>query len=198
MLLSQYTDDLTEAGCDEAGRGCLAGPVFAAAVILPRNYIHPDLDDSKKLTAQKRFALRADIEKDAVSWAVAEVSAAMIDEINILNASILAMHQAVDKLSCLPQLILVDGNRFKSYRTVPHQCIIRGDGLYLSIAAASILAKCYRDEYMCRLHSEFPVYDWVHNKGYGAKKHCDAIRDHGLTEHHRRSFRISIQLKFPF
>ena len=198
MLLSQFTENLVEAGCDEAGRGCLAGPVFAAAVILPRNYVHSELNDSKKLTAARRVALKGIIEQDAVAWAVAEIGPGMIDEINILNASILAMHKAVEKLACPPQVLLIDGNRFKPYRSIPHHCIIKGDGLYLSIAAASILAKCYRDEYMIRLHDEFPVYDWLHNKGYPAKKHREAIREHGITEHHRKTFRMDEQLSFQF
>jgi ribonuclease HII len=198
MLLSHFTDNLTEAGCDEAGRGCLAGPVFAAAVILPRDYLHPDLDDSKKLTAAMRFSLRSVIEKEAVSWAVASASPAEIDEINILNASILAMHRAINKLSCQPSVLLVDGNRFKPFPGIPHHCIIRGDGLYLSIAAASILAKCYRDEYMINIHDEFPVYDWLHNKGYPAKKHREAIRDNGITGYHRKSFRMAGQIRMPF
>jgi len=198
MLLSHFTGNLTEAGCDEAGRGCLAGPVFAAAVILPRDYVHPDLDDSKKLTEAMRFSLRSVIERDAVAWAVASASPAEIDEINILNASILAMHRAVDQLSSQPQILLVDGNRFKPYPGIPHHCIIRGDGLYLSIAAASVLAKCYRDEYMVNLHDEFPLYDWLHNKGYPAKKHREAIRDHGITGYHRRSFRLPGQIRMPF
>lgn len=198
MLLSHFTGNLAEAGCDEAGRGCLAGPVFAAAVILPRDYVHPDLDDSKKLTEAMRFSLRSVIERDAVAWAVASASPAEIDEINILNASILAMHRAVDHLSSHPQILLVDGNRFKPYPGIPHHCIIRGDGLYLSIAAASVLAKCYRDEYMVNLHDEFPLYDWLHNKGYPAKKHREAIRDHGITGYHRRSFRLPGQIRMPF
>jgi ribonuclease HII len=198
MLLSHFTDNLTEAGCDEAGRGCLAGPVFAAAVILPRDYTHPDLDDSKKLTEAMRFALRPVIEKDAIAWAVASASPQEIDEVNILNASILAMHRAVSKLSRQPQTLLVDGNRFKPYPGISHHCIIRGDGLYLSIAAASVLAKCYRDEYMMTLHDEFPVYDWLHNKGYPAKKHREAICDHGITGYHRRSFRLAGQIRMPF
>jgi ribonuclease HII len=195
MLKICFSEGRVEAGCDEAGRGCLAGPVFAAAVILPAGYSNPALDDSKKLTAEMRFSLRPEIEKEALAWAVAEVSAAEIDKINILNASILAMHKAIRQLSVRPQLLIIDGNRFKPFADIPHCCIIKGDGQYMSIAAASILAKCYRDEYMERIHRDYPVYDWENNKGYGAKKHRDAIFEFGLCEHHRRSFQMGQQLR---
>ncbi len=198
MLLSQYTEKLVEAGCDEAGRGCLAGPVFAAAVILPKHFSHEILNDSKKLTARQRTHLRSMIQAEAVAWAVASVSAAIIDEINILKASFLAMHKAIGELSTSPQLLLIDGNRFSPYKKIPHICIIKGDGLYLSIAAASVLAKSYRDEYMELLHNDFPHYDWEHNKGYPSRKHRDAITLHGITPHHRKTYRLTEQLKFPF
>ncbi|MEI6456095.1 MAG: ribonuclease HII [bacterium] len=198
MLLSQYTEKLVEAGCDEAGRGCLAGPVFAAAVILPKHFSHEILNDSKKLTARQRTHLRSMIQEEAVAWAVASVSAAIIDEINILKASFLAMHKAIGELSTSPQLLLIDGNRFSPYKKIPHICIIKGDGLYLSIAAASVLAKSYRDEYMELLHNDFPHYDWEHNKGYPSRKHRDAITLHGITPHHRKTYRLTEQLKFPF
>ncbi len=180
---------LTEAGCDEAGRGCLAGPVFAAAVILPRSFTHETLTDSKLLTAKQRNSLRPVIEENAISWAVARVDAPKIDEINILNASILAMHIAIQKLTVIPELLLIDGNRFKPVFGIVHKCIVRGDSIFLSIAAASILAKTYRDEYMQQIHHEFPEYDWHTNKGYPVKKHREAIRKFGLTPYHRLSFR---------
>ena len=179
---------LVEAGCDEAGRGCLAGSVFAAAVILPPDYSHPLLNDSKKLSAKRRYALRTDIERDALAWAVAEVLPDEIDKINILNASILAMHRALDQLTLKPQHIIVDGNRFKPYGDTPYQTIVKGDGKYLSIAAASILAKTYRDDYMMRLHQECPHYGWDHNAGYPTKEHRDGIRLHGLSPYHRLTF----------
>ncbi len=190
MLKSRYQNTLIEAGCDEAGRGCFAGPVFAAAVILPKKFRHPLLNDSKKLTAEQRNELRPLIEEKAIAWAVASVDNEEIDHINILNASFKAMHLAIAKLQELPQLLLIDGNRFKPYESIPHQCVIQGDGLYASIAAASILAKTYRDEYMCQLHDEFPVYHWVSNKGYGTPAHRHAIAEHGLCKYHRRSFRM--------
>ena len=189
MLRSSFTGSLIEAGCDEAGRGCLAGPVFAAAVILPDHYIHPMLNDSKKLTSKQREKLRIIIEKDAVSWAVASVDNVLIDRVNILNASIMAMHLAIKKLAVSPELILVDGNRFHSYPGIPHQCIIKGDGLYLSIASASILAKTYRDDYMLKLDEKFPYYCWDKNKGYPTESHRKAIRLYGITPFHRNSFR---------
>jgi len=197
MLLNQYTDTLTEAGCDEAGRGCLAGPVFAAAVVLPKGYRNEMLNDSKKLTAKQRNTLRPVIESEAISWAVASVGAAEIDEINILRASFLAMHLSIDRLTCRPELLLIDGNRFTRYKEIPHICIVKGDGIYLSIAAASVLAKTHRDEYMERLHEQFPDYDWIHNKGYPSKNHRNAIARTGITIYHRKSFRLAEQLKLP-
>ena len=177
-----------EAGCDEAGRGCLAGSVYAAAVILPPDYTNEQLNDSKQLTTRKRYALREEIEKDAVAFAVGIVTPDEIDKINILNASILAMHRALDGLTLRPEFVIVDGNRFKPYANLPHQTIVKGDGKYLSIAAASVLAKTYRDDYMCRLHEEYPHYGWDHNAGYPTREHREGIRLHGLTPYHRRSF----------
>ncbi len=188
MLQSHFSSDLLEAGCDEAGRGCLAGPVVAAAVILPRGYSHPYLNDSKQLTAKKREVLRYEIEREAI-YAVAMVHNEEIDKINILNASYRAMHQAVDALPEMPELLLIDGNRYKPHNHIPFECIIKGDGKYLSIAAASILAKTYRDEWMCEKALEYPHYDWENNKGYPTEKHRTAIRAHGITPFHRRSFR---------
>ncbi|MCK9423353.1 MAG: ribonuclease HII [Bacteroidales bacterium] len=195
MLHGHYTEELIEAGCDEAGRGCLAGPVFAAAVILPRDFRDEVLTDSKKLTAKQRFRLRVIIESNALAWAVSSVDAGVIDQINILNASILAMHQAISQLQTLPQLLLIDGNRFKPYLDIPHLCIVKGDGKYLSIAAASVLAKTYRDDYMDLIHEEYPGYDWKNNKGYPCKKHRTGIIVSGLTPYHRKSFRLAEQLK---
>jgi ribonuclease HII len=195
MLKSSLTDNLVEAGCDEAGRGCLAGPVYASAVILPKDYTHPVLNDSKKLTAFQRDKLRFIIEKDALAWAVASVDNDTIDKINILNASILAMHMAIEKLAIKPQLILADGNRFHLYPSIPHKCIIKGDGLYFSIAAASILAKTHRDEYMANLAKEFPFYAWEQNKGYPTEYHRNAIKMNGITPYHRKSFRWDKQLE---
>ncbi len=191
--MSAFSDKYTEAGCDEAGRGCLAGPVFAAAVILPADYSNSDLDDSKKLSAIKREKLRHVIESEAISWAVAMVDNHEIDRINILNASILAMHKALSHLTIQPGLILVDGNRFKPYKDVPHQCIIKGDGLYLSIAAASVLAKTYRDEYMLKLNESYPAYGWRRNKGYPTLEHRKAVLAEGFSPYHRLTF--SVQLK---
>ncbi|MCF6360165.1 MAG: ribonuclease HII [Cyclobacteriaceae bacterium] len=190
MLLSNFTPNLIEAGCDEAGRGCLAGPVVAAAVILPKKYKNSLLNDSKKLTSKNREQLRTEIEKDALAYAVAFVDHKEIDEINILNASFLAMHRAVVKLSKIPELLLIDGNRFKPYPNINHECIIKGDSKYLSIAAASILAKTYRDEYMLKLDSEFPGYGWAKNMGYPTKEHREGIRKLGVTPYHRMSFRL--------
>jgi len=189
MLKSNYTKNLSEAGCDEAGRGCLAGPVFAAAVILPKKFKNKVLNDSKQLTDAQRKELRPIIEEQAIAWAVAQVEVTEIDSINILNASFLAMHKAIDKLKIKPELLLIDGNRFKIYPGIPHHCIIQGDGIYLSIAAASVLAKTYRDDYMDKLHEQFPHYHWITNKGYGTEKHREAIQEFGITDHHRKSFR---------
>jgi len=190
MLESCYYQGKIEAGCDEAGRGCLAGSVFAAAVILPAGYQNELLNDSKQLTEKKRYQLREMIEHDAVAWAVGIVTPEEIDKINILNASILAMHRALDQLKVRPEAIIVDGNRFKPYQKLPHTTIVKGDGKYLSIAAASILAKTYRDDYMNRLAEEYPQYDWLSNKGYPTKKHRDAIRQYGITPYHRKTFNM--------
>ena len=200
MLKNYYEQGRVEAGCDEAGRGCLAGSVYAAAVILPPDYHNERLNDSKKLTARQRYALRQDIERDAVAWAVGVVKPQEIDQINILNASILAMHRALDQLQVRPEAIIVDGNRFKPYRDLPHTTIVKGDGKYLSIAAASILAKTYRDDEMVRLAQEYPDYDWQHNMGYPTRKHREAIRQHGITPYHRRTFNLlgSEELTIPF
>lgn len=191
MLLSHFQNEVWEAGCDEAGRGCLAGPVFAAAVIFEPDFRHPELNDSKQLTASKRAYLRKEIEKHAVCYSVAKVSASEIDDINIFQASYLAMHKALDQLSEQVGYILVDGKHFVPYKNIPHQCVIKGDGKFLSIAAASILAKTYRDEYMEELASSFPMYDWCKNKGYPTSTHRRAILEHGLSPHHRKSFRVS-------
>jgi len=190
MLKSFFHHELIEAGCDEAGRGCFAGPVFAAAVILPKHFTHPFLDDSKKLSVEQRDELRPIIEKEAIAFAVASVDNEEIDIINILKASFKAMHLAIALLPQQPQLLLIDGNRFTAYRKIPHHCIIQGDGEYASIAAASVLAKTYRDEYMQLLHNEFPVYHWKNNKGYGTPAHRGAIAEHGLCKYHRKSFRL--------
>lgn len=200
MLKNYYEQGRVEAGCDEAGRGCLAGSVYAAAVILPPDYQNERLNDSKKLTARQRYALRQDIERDAVAWAVGVVTPQEIDQINILNASILAMHRALDQFQVRPEAIIVDGNRFKPYRDLPHTTIVKGDGKYLSIAAASILAKTYRDDEMIRLAQEYPDYDWQHNMGYPTRKHREAIRQHGITPYHRRTFNLlgSEELTIPF
>lgn len=191
MPLKSYFDkNLIEAGCDEAGRGCLAGPVVAASVILPKNYKNKFLDDSKKLNEKQRYSLRTEIEKEALHWAYAIVDNHEIDEINILNASFLAMHRAIDQLKQVPELLLIDGNRFNKYKNINHQCIIKGDGKFLSIAAASVLAKTYRDDIMEDLHSKFPMYKWNENKGYPTKAHRAAIKEHGATEFHRMSFTL--------
>jgi len=194
MLKSSLTENLIEAGCDEAGRGCLAGPVFAAAVILPAGYTHSFLNDSKKLPARQRENLRQIIENDALAWAVEFVDHQTIDRINILNASILAMHRAISKLAIQPQLILADGNRFHPYPGIPHHCIIKGDATYLSIAAASVLAKTHRDEFMQELDRAFPQYGWKTNKGYPTEEHRKAISQWGITGFHRKSFRLGKQL----
>ena len=208
MLSSHYYEGKIEAGCDEAGRGCLAGSVYAAAVIFPEDYQNDELNDSKQLTARRRQQLRDIIQRDAVAWAVGVVSPEEIDRINILNASILAMHRALDQLQVRPEAIIVDGNRFKPYRTVvdgtavsiPHTTIVKGDGKYLSIAAASILAKTYRDDYMDELAQQYPQYDWLSNKGYPTKKHREAIRQYGITPYHRKTFNMlgDGQLSFDF
>ena len=190
MLESFFDPQKTEAGVDEAGRGCYAGPVFAAAVILPKNFQHPLLNDSKKLSEKQRDLLRPVIEKESIAWAVAMVSNEEIDQINILQASYKAMHLAIDKLKKEPAILLIDGNRFKPYKKIIHHCIVKGDGKYASIAAASILAKTYRDEYMQKLHAEFPVYGWNRNKGYGTADHRNAILTHGLCSYHRKSYNI--------
>ncbi|MDY3849090.1 MAG: ribonuclease HII [Prevotella sp.] len=199
-LLPFYHPSLIEAGCDEAGRGCLAGSVFAAAVILPPDYSNADLNDSKQLTEKRRYALREVIQHDAVAWAVGIVTAEEIDKVNILNASILAMHRALDALAVRPEAVIIDGNRFKPYKNLPYATIVKGDGKYLSIAAASILAKTYRDDYMLQLHDEYPQYDWRGNKGYPTKKHREAIKQYGVTPYHRRTFNLlgDTQLELPF
>jgi len=200
MLKSHYYEGLIEAGCDEAGRGCLAGSVYAAAVILPPDYQNELLNDSKKLTAKKRYALREEIERDAIAWAVGIVTPEEIDKINILNASFLAMHRALDQLKVRPEAIIVDGNRFKPYQDLSSTTIVKGDGKYLSIAAASILAKTYRDDYMLSLAEEYPQYDWKSNMGYPTKKHRQAILEHGITPYHRKSYNLlgDGQLSFDF
>ena len=220
MLLPYFNNELTEAGCDEAGRGCLAGPVYAAAVILPKDFRNEALNDSKQLSEKKRYALREIIEKEAISWAIGIVESAEIDRLDILNASILAMHRAIIQLEPIPEFLIIDGNRFRyisqlplfrlpqegieekrfeSYSEIPSQCIIKGDGKYLSIAAASILAKTYRDDYMKSLHKKYPRFNWKSNKGYPTKEHRTAIHNFGLTEHHRKSFKLvedQLSLKF--
>lgn len=200
MLEGVYHKGLIEAGCDEAGRGCLAGSVYAAAVIFPENYSNSELNDSKKLTAHKRYALREAIERDATAWALGIVTAQEIDQLNILNASILAMHRALDGLKVRPEAVIVDGNRFKPYHDLPYTTIIKGDGNRLSIAAASILAKTYRDDYMLELSKEYPQYGWQQNKGYPTRQHREAIRLYGITPYHRRSFNLTppVQLEIDF
>ena len=200
MLKSHYYEGLIEAGCDEAGRGCLAGSVYAAAVILPTNYKNDLLNDSKKLSAKKRYALRKIIEHDAIAWAVGIVTPEEIDKINILKASFLAMHRALDQLKMRPEAIIVDGNRFTPYQDLPFTTIVKGDGKYLSIAAASILAKTYRDDYMLSLAEKYPQYDWQSNMGYPTKKHREAIRQYGITPFHRKSYNLlgDEQLSFDF
>ena len=190
MLASHYYEGKIEAGCDEAGRGCLAGSVYAAAVILPDGYENHLLNDSKQLTEKRRYELRDIIERDAVAWAVGIVTPEEIDKINILNASILAMHRALDQLKVRPEAVIVDGNRFKKYKDLPHTTIVKGDGKYMAIAAASILAKTYRDDYMKQLAEEYPQYDWRSNKGYPTKKHREAIRQFGTTPYHRMSYNL--------
>lgn len=190
MLETSFQNIVVEAGCDEAGRGCYAGPVFAAAVILPANFYHPLLNDSKQVKEKDRNTLRQIIETQSTSFAVGMVSNQEIDEINILKASFKAMHLAINRLTIVPELLLIDGNRFTPYKKTEHRCIIKGDGKYANIAAASILAKTYRDAYMADLHLQFPMYDWLNNKGYGTAKHRKAIEQYGVCEHHRLSFNI--------
>jgi len=210
MLKAYYKEGVIEAGCDEAGRGCLAGSVYAAAVILPPDYHNDKLNDSKQLTAKQRYALRDEIERDAIAWSLGIVTAQEIDDLNILRASITAMHRAINGLNVRPQHLIIDGNRFYPYHTptedgklgeiVPHQTIVKGDGKYLSIAAASILAKTYRDDYMKELHKEFPFYGWDHNAGYPTKEHRKGIENHGTTSHHRMTFNLlgNAQLSLSF
>jgi ribonuclease HII len=198
LLKSFFTDQLIEAGCDEAGRGCLAGPVFASAVILSKEFTHPLLNDSKKLSANQRNELRIVIEKEALSFAVASCDHLEIDELNILKASITAMHRAVSLLHVIPELLLIDGNRFIKYKNIPHHCIIKGDGLFFSIAAASVLAKTYRDDFMLQLNELYPDYHWNVNKGYPTATHKEAIRLHGITPFHRKSFNLNEQMKLVF
>ena len=194
-----FQDSLTEAGCDEAGRGCLAGPVFAAAVILPKDFKHDILTDSKKLSSKQRYLLRDEIREKSIAWAVASCDNHEIDKINILKASVRAMHKAVKQLSVCPEFLIIDGNYFIPYNNIPHQSIVRGDALFYSIAAASVLAKTYRDDYMIKLAAEYPQYLWEKNKGYPSKEHRNAIARHGITPYHRQSFRlIPDQLKIPF
>lgn len=198
-LKSHYSDtELLECGCDEVGRGCIAGPVFAAAVILPYNYVNEEINDSKQLSAAKRNQLRIMIERDALAWAVGQVSEKEIDKINILQASFLAMTRAVEQLSLKPQLLLIDGNRFVNRTDIPYKTVVKGDATYLSIAAASILAKCYRDELMERLHEEYPQYGWKENKGYPTPYHQDAVLKYGNSPYHRRSFQLKRQLRLEF
>jgi len=198
-LLKSYYSTTNEAGTDEAGRGCLAGPVTAAAIILSPDFKNDILNDSKKLSEKKRMLLRPLIEKSALTFGVAHIYPAEIDSINILNASILAMHKSLDKLETNPEFIIIDGNRFKPFKDISHECIIKGDGKFMSIAAASVLAKTYRDDYMVKLHEEYPMYNWKQNKGYPTKEHRDAIRKHGLTKYHRKSFRqLPEQLALKF
>ena len=199
MLDTIYNKEcLVEAGCDEAGRGCLAGSVYAAAVVFAPDYSNPELNDSKKLTAKHRYALREVIERDVLAWAIGVVTPEEIDHINILNASILAMHRAIDQLKVRPEFIIVDGNRFKPYNDLPYQTIVKGDGKFLSIAAASILAKTYRDDYMHALHQEYPYYGWDRNAGYPTKAHKEGIALHGLSPYHRRSFAGLGEQQLPF
>lgn len=200
MLKSHYYENLIEAGCDEAGRGCLAGSVYAAAVILPRDYDNPLLNDSKQLSPRLRYQLREQIQQDALAWAVGIVTAEEIDRINILKASLLAMHRALDLLKVRPEAIIADGNRFAPYRDLPYTTIVKGDGKYQAIAAASILAKTYRDDYMEQLHEEYPMYDWKSNKGYPTRKHREGIRRFGICPYHRKSYHLldgELSLEFP-
>lgn len=194
MLLARYQHDFIEAGCDEAGRGCLAGPVFAAAVILPHDFEHHLLNDSKQIPEEVRYQLREEIEQKAIAYAVAHVDNVEIDEINILNASFLAMHRAIDQLHLTPEFLIIDGNRFNKYKSTPHQCIVKGDSKYFSIAAASILAKTYRDDYMKRIADEHPEYNWHSNKGYPTITHRKTVLRLGHTPYHRRTFKVTMQM----
>jgi len=198
LLLPFYHNLFTEAGLDEAGRGCFAGPVFAAAVVLPKEFYHPLLNDSKQLTKEERELLRPIIEQESIAFSVASVDNEEIDRINILQASYKAMHLALGKLRVSPDILLIDGNRFKPYKKIPFYCIVKGDEIYASIAAASVLAKTYRDDYMMQLHNEYEVYGWYNNKGYGTPAHRDAIAAHGLCKYHRRSFNINMQPEMEF
>ena len=191
MLAPFYQDEFLEAGCDEAGRGCLAGPVFAAAVILPKDFHHPLLNDSKQIKEKDRFALRIEIEQVALAFTVGIVSHQEIDKINILNASFLAMHRAIEKLPQQPEFLIIDGNRFKPYQNITHQCIVKGDVKYFSIAAASILAKTYRDDFMEKLHHEYPIYNWKQNKGYPTVYHRNTVLQHGFSPYHRKTFKVT-------
>lgn len=198
-LLPFYKENTIEAGCDEAGRGCLAGPVYAAAVVLPPDFKNPDVKDSKKIPEKKRYLLREIIEKEAVSWAVAQLDNLEIEKMNIFKAAMRSMHMAVEGLKVIPELLLIDGHLFINYPKIPHVCVVKGDDKYYSIAAASILAKTYRDDFMKKAHDEFPQYDWLNNKGYGTKKHCAAIDKYGITPYHRKTFRMGgKQLKLDF
>lgn len=190
MLKAYFSKKVVEAGCDEAGRGCLAGPVYAAAVILPKSFHHPLLNDSKQVTEEDRYTLRPIIEENAIAWSVAMLDNEEIDRINILKASFKAMHMAIDQLACRPELLLIDGHIFPPYFGVVHECVIGGDAIYASIAAASILAKTYRDDHMLRMHEEHPQYNWHENKGYATRSHRSAITEHGLTRYHRKTFGI--------
>ncbi len=194
MLRSSFSDKFIEAGCDEAGRGCLAGPVYAAAVILPKNFNHPLLNDSKKMTAIQRESLRKVVEEQALAWAVAMVDNHEIDQVNILNASFLAMHRALSQLPVQPELILVDGNRFKPFADIPYYCIVKGDGIFSSIAAASVLAKTHRDEYMQNLHPLFPEYNWQRNKGYPTLEHRKIVIEKGFSPYHRKTFAVQVKI----
>jgi len=199
MMLNAYNKNCNEAGCDEAGRGCLAGPVYAAAVILPDDFSHPVLNDSKKMSEKQRYELREIIEKEAIAWAVASVDSKEVDRINIFRAAMMAMHKAIGQLTVEPEHLVIDGHLFLKYQKIPHTCIIKGDGKYYSIAAASVLAKTYRDDYMKKLHDDYPMYGWDKNKGYATVFHREAIKKHGITPWHRRSFTLEKkQLKFDF
>ncbi len=189
-LQNCYNKNLIEAGCDEAGRGCLAGPVFAAAVILPKDFFHPLLNDSKKVNEKNRVLLKEVIQKEALAWAVAQIDAPEIDKINILKASILAMQKAVEKLNIIPEFLLIDGNKFIKYKDIPHKCIVKGDGKFANIAAASILAKTFRDEYVLKMHHEFPMYQWDKNKAYPTEIHREMIKKYGITYYHRKTFKL--------